>query len=331
MASTRSGNMKLARRKFLRLVVVAAAASATPCIVRAQSYPTRPVRVIVGFPPGGGADIAARLLSQWLSERLGEPFVIENRPGAASEIGTEAAARASPDGYTLLLVTSANLVNASLYQDANFNFLRDIAPVASVIRGAFAMVVSPSFPAQTVPQFIAYAKANPGKINMAAAGAGTRVAGELFKMITGTDMTAVQYRGGAPAMTDVMSGQVQVFFSPLPEPAEFIKTGKLHALAVTSTTRSAVFPATPTLAEFVPGYEASTFTGIGAPRNTPGEIIDTLNRAINAGLADPNLRSRFTDLATEVFPGTPADCGKFFAAETEKWAKVVKFAGLKPE
>jgi tripartite-type tricarboxylate transporter receptor subunit TctC len=324
--------MKLShRRHFLRLTAGAVALPAVLRIARADTYPSRPVHMIVGFAPGGGADIGARLVGQWLSERLGQPFVIENRSGAAGNIATEAVVRAAPDGYTLLFATISATVNVSLYENANFNFLRDIAPVAGVLSAPLAMVVNPSFSAKTVPEFIAYAKANRGKVNMAVAGSSTRVAGELFKMMSGVEMTPVQYRGGALALTDLMGGQVQVFFSPLPEPTELIRAGKVRALAVSTTARSEAFPDTPTIGEFVPGYEASAWNGIGSPRNTPVEIIDIINKQVNLGLADPKLKSRFADLGTAVFPGSPADFGKFVAADSEKWAKVVKFAGIKPE
>jgi tripartite-type tricarboxylate transporter receptor subunit TctC len=287
--------------------------------------------MIVGFAPGGGADIGARLVSQGLSERLGQQIVGENRSGAAGNLATEAVVRAAPDGYMLLFATISAGINVSLYENTNFNFLRDIAPVAGVLRAALAMVVNPAFPAKSVPEFIAYAKANRGKVNMAVAGSSTRVAGELFRMMSGVEMTPVQYRGGALALTDLMGGQVQVFFSPLPEPTELIRAGKVRALAVTTATRSEAFPDTPTIGEFVPGYEASVWNGIGAPRSTPVEIIDILNRQVNLGLADPKLKAKFADLGTTVFPGSPADFGKYVAADSEKWAKVIKFADIKPE
>jgi tripartite-type tricarboxylate transporter receptor subunit TctC len=273
------------------------------------------------------------LIGQWLSERLSQPFVIESRPGASSNIATEAVVRAPADGYTLLLVASANASNATLYDKLNFNFIRDIAPVASIIRAPFVMEVNPSLPAKTVPEFIAYAKANPGKINMASSGNGTlpHVSGELFKMMTGVDMVHVPYRGGAPALVDLLSGQVQVRFGVVTESIAYVKAGKLRALAVTTAARSEVLPDVPTMGEFVPGYEASAWAGIGAPRNTPAEIIENLNTDINAGLADPKLKARFADLGATVFVGSPADFGKYIADETEKWAKVVKFAGIKPD
>ena len=324
--------MKLLRRQFLHLAAGAAALPALSLIARAQAYPARPVHVIVGYPPGSGPDIEGRLIGQWLSERLGQPFIMENRPGASSNIATEAVVHAPADGYTLLLVASANASNATLYDKLSFNFIRDIAPVASIMRAPFVMQVNPSFPAKTVPEFIAYAKANPGKINMASSGNGTlpHVCGELFKMMTGIDMTHVPYRGGAPAMIDLMSGQVQVGFSVVTETLAHIKSGKLRALAVTTAARSDVLPDVPTIGEFVPGYEASAWVGIGAPRNTPNEIVEKLNADINAGLNDPKLKARFADLGATVFVGSPADFGRFLADETEKWAKVVKFAGIKP-
>ena len=324
--------MKLLRRQFLHLATGAAALPAVSRIALALDYPTRPVHVIVGYPPGSGPDIEARLIGQWLSERLDQPFIIENRPGAASNIATEMVVHAPADGSTLLLVASANASNATLYDKLNFNFIRDIAPVASIMRAPFVMEVNPSFPAKSVPEFIAYAKANPRKINMASSGNGTlpHVCGELFKMMTGIDMVHVPYRGGAPALVDLLSGQVQVGFSVVTESIEYIKAGKLRALAVTTAARSEVLPDIPTVSEFVPDFEASAWVGIGAPRNTPTEIIEKLNTDINAGLADPKLKARFADLGATVFVGSPTDFGRFIAGETEKWAKVVKFAGIKP-
>ncbi len=324
--------MKLIRRQFLHLAAGAVALPAVSRIALALDYPTRPVHVIVGYPPGSGPDIEARLIGQWLSERLGQPFIIENRPGAASNLATEAVVHAPADGYTLLLVASANASNATLYDKLSFNFIRDIAPVASIMRAPFVMQVNPSFPAKSVPEFVAYAKANPRKINMASSGNGTlpHVCGELFKMMTGIDMVHVPYRGGAPAMVDLMSGQVQVGFSVVTETIEHIKSGTLRALAVTTAARSEVLPNVPTISEFVPGYEASAWVGIGAPSNTPTEIIEKLNADINAGLTDLKLKARFAELGATVFVGSPADFGRFIADETEKWAKVVKFAGIKP-
>ena len=324
--------MKILRRQLLRLAAGAVGLPAISRIALALDYPTRPVHVIVGYPPGSGPDLEARLIGQWLSERLGQPFIIENRPGAASNIATEAVVRAPTDGYTLLLVASANASNATLYDNLNFNFIRDIAPVASIMRAPFVMEVNPSLPAKSVPEFIVYAKANPGKINMASSGNGTlpHVAGELFKMMTGIDMVHVPYRGGAPAMVDLISGRVQVGFNVVTESIGYIKAGKLRALAVTTAARSEVLPDIPTVSEFVPGYEASAWVGIGAPRNTPVEIIEKLNADINAGLADPKLKARFAELGATISGGSPAEFGRFIAGETEKWAKVVKFAGIKP-
>jgi tripartite-type tricarboxylate transporter receptor subunit TctC len=299
----------------------------------AQSYPTRPVRFIIGYPPGGSADITARLLGQWLSERLGQPFVIESRPGASTNIATEAVVRAPPDGYTLLLVAPANAINATLYEKLNFNFIRDIAPVAGIIRFPNVIVVNPSVPAKTVPEFIAYAKANPGRLNMASSGNGStiHVSGELFKMMTGVNMIHVPYRGGAPALTHKISGQVQVMFDNVPTSIEFIRAGKLRALAVTTATRSEVLPDLPTVADFVPGYEASAWYGVGVPKGTPDDIIDKLNKEINAILAEPKAKARLADLGASLLAGSPADFGKLVADETEKWGKVVKFSGAKPD
>ena len=299
----------------------------------AQTYPTRPVRLIIGYPPGGSADITARLLGQWLSERLGQPFVIESRPGASTNIATEAVVRAPPDGYTLLLVAPANAINATLYEKLNFNFISDIAPVAGIIRFPNVMVVNPLVPAKSVPEFIAYAKANPGRLNMASSGNGStiHVSGELFKMMTGVNMVHVPYRGGAPALTDMISGQVQVMFDNVPTSIEFIRAGKLRALAVTTATRSEVLPDLPTVADFVPGYEASAWYGVGVPKGTPDDIIDKLNKEINAILGDPKAKARLADLGASLLAGSPADFGKLVADETEKWGKVVKFSGAKPD
>jgi tripartite-type tricarboxylate transporter receptor subunit TctC len=325
--------MKLPRRDFLHLAAGAAALPAVSRLARAQDYPARPVRLIVGFAPGGTTDITARLIGQWLSERLGQQFVIENRTGAATNIATEAVVRAPADGYTLLLVTASNAINATLYDKLSYNFIRDIAPVAGIIRYPLVMQVNPSFPAKTVPEFISYAKSNPGKISYGSGGIGTsiHVASELFKMMAGVDMIHVPYRGGAPAMTDLMAGQVQVVFNPVPESMEFIRAGKLRPLAVTTATRSEVLPDVPTVGDFVPGYEASALQGIGAPKDTPAQIVEKLNKEINVGLADSKLKARFTDLGATVFVVSPADFGKFIADETEKWAKVIKFAGAKAE
>jgi tripartite-type tricarboxylate transporter receptor subunit TctC len=325
--------MKLPRRQFIRLATGAVALPAIPRLAGAQSYPSRPVRLIVGFPAGGSADIVARLIGQSLSERLGQPFIIENRPGAGSNIGTETVVRAPPDGYTLLMVSAANVTNATLYDNLNFNFIRDIAPVAFMDRVANVLEVNPSVPAKTVPEFIAYAKANPGKINMASGGTGSsqHVAGELFKMMAGVDLVHVPYRGVAPALTDLLAGQVQVLFDTVPASLPHIRAGKLRALAVTTAARSEALPDVPTVGDFVPGYEASSIHGIGAPRNTPADIIDRLNKEVNAALADPKFQARIADLGGIVAVGSPADFGKIIAEETEKWAKVVKFSGAKAE
>jgi len=325
--------LKLARRRFLHLATAAAALPSVSRMATAQTYPTRPVRLIIGYPPGGSADITARLLGQWLSERLGQPFVIESRPGASTNIATEAVVRAPPDGYTLLLVAPANAINATLYEKLNFNFISDIAPVAGIIRFPNVMVVNPLVPAKTVPEFIAYAKANPGRLNMASSGNGStiHVSGELFKMMTGVNMVHVPYRGGAPALTDMISGQVQVMFDNVPTSIEFIRAGKLRALAVTTATRSEVLPDLPTVADFVPGYEASAWYGVGVPKGTPDDIIDKLNKEINAILAEPKAKARLADLVASLLAGSPADFGKLVADETEKWGKVVKFSGAKPD
>jgi tripartite-type tricarboxylate transporter receptor subunit TctC len=325
--------VKLPRRNFLHLAAGAAALPGLPRIARAQSYPSRPVRVIVPFAAGGGVDIVARLIGQWLSEQLRQPFVIENRPGGGGNIGTEAVVRAPADGYTLLLVTAANAINTTLYEKLSFNLSRDIAPVAGIIVVPNVMVVHPSVPAKTIPEFIAYAKANPGKVNMASGpiGGSSHVSGELFKMLTGTDMLLVSYRGTAPAVTDLLAGQVQVLFNSPPASIEYIKAGRLRALAVTTTTRSEVLPDVPTVSEFVPGYEASQWYGVGAPKNTPAQIVEELNKEINAGLAAPKLKARLADLGGTPIAGSPADFGKFIAEETEKWGKVIRAANIKPE
>jgi tripartite-type tricarboxylate transporter receptor subunit TctC len=317
----------------LHLAAGAAALPAVSRIARAQTYPTRPVRLVVGAPAGGGFDIVARLMGQWLSERLGQPFVIDNRPGAGGNIGTEAVVRAPSDGYTLLLVTAASAINVTLYEKLSFNLSRDIVPVAGIADVPEVMVVNPSLPAKTVPEFIAYAKANPGKLSMASGGNGTpsHVAGELFKMMTGTNMVHVPYRGLSPALTDLLGGQVQVAFGGLPSSIEHIRTGKLRALAVTTAARSEALPNIPTAGEFVPGYEASMWYGIGAPKNTPAEIVAKLNTEVNAALADPKLKARLADVGGTVLAGSSADFGKLIADETEKWAKVIKFAGIKPQ
>jgi tripartite-type tricarboxylate transporter receptor subunit TctC len=325
--------MKLPRRHFLHLAAGVAALPAMPRIARAQAYPSRPVHVIVGFPPGGTADIVARLMGQRLSERLGQQVIIENRPGAGANIGTEAVVRAPADGYTLLLVGSYNAINATLYDRLNFNFSRDIVPVAGLIRAPSVLEVNPSVPAKSVPEFIAYAKANPGKLTMASSGIGTpsHVIGELFKFMTGVNLVHVPYRGAAPAVTDLLAGQVQVFFDPIPNSIGYIRAGKLRPLAITSATRSEALPDVPTVSEFVPGYEATGWFGIGAPKATPAEIVDKLNKEINEGLVDPKLKARFADLGAAVFPGSSSDFAKFIAEETEKWAKVIKFSGAKAD
>ena len=323
--------MKLPRRTFLRL-----AAAALPAVSRmamAQPYPSRPVRIIVGQAAGSGSDTAARLIGQWLWERLGQQFIIENRPGAAGNIATEAVVRALPDGHTLLLVNAGNAINATLYDKLNFNFIRDIAPVAGIFRVPQVMEVNPSVPVKTVSEFIAYAKANPGKVNMASAGIGSvhHVAGELFKFMTGVDMVHVPYRGTTPALTDLLAGQAQVMFDVTPSSTPHIRAGKLRALAVTTATRADVLPEIPIMGDFVPGYEASAWLGFGAPKDTPGAIIGMLNREVNAGLADPAIKTRIADLGGTVLAISPAEFGKLIADETEKWAKVVKFANIKPE
>ena len=325
--------MKLPRRNFLHLAAGAAALPAVSRIARAQTYPSRPIRVIVPFAAGGQSDILARLIGQWLSERLGQPFVIENRPGAAANIGTEAVVRAPPDGYTLLLVSTTNAINATLYDKLNFNFIRDIAPVATISRNTHVMAVHPSMPAKTVPEFIAYSKANPGKINMASAGSGStsHVCGELFKMMAGVNLVHVPYRGAGPALVDLLAGVVQVYFSPTPPAIEYIKARKLRALAVTAALRSEALPDIPTIGEFVPGYEASGWSGIGSPKSTPTEVIDKLNREINTALADPKFKAQLADLGGDVLALSPADFGKLIAEETEKWGKVVKSTGIKAD
>jgi tripartite-type tricarboxylate transporter receptor subunit TctC len=325
--------VKLPRRQFLHLTAGAAALSTVSRITWAQAYPARPVHVVAPFAAGGPADILARLIGQWLSERLGQPFVIENRPGAGGNVGTEVVVRASPDGYMLLLIGSFNTINATLYDKLNFNFIRDIAPVAAIIHQPLVMAIHPSVPAKTVPEFIAHAKANPGKINMASGGIGStpHVAGELFQMMTGVRMIHVPYRGAGLALVDLLAGQVQVYFVQTVASIKYIRTGQLRPLAVTTAMRSEALPDIPTVDEFVPGYEASAWQGIGAPKNTPAEIIDRLNKEINAGLADPKLKTRLTDLGGTVLVGSPADLGKLIADETEKWAKVIRAAGIKAE
>jgi tripartite-type tricarboxylate transporter receptor subunit TctC len=323
--------MSFLRRQLLHLLAGAAVLPNLTRVASALDYPTRPVHIIVGFAPGGPADTIARLTGHGLSERLGQQFIIENRTGAGTNIATEAVVNAPPDGYTLLLITSANFINATLYQTLNFNFIRDIVPVGSLSREPAVMLVHPSVPAETVPEFIAYAKANPGKINMASGGNGapSHVFGELFKMSAGVNMVHVPYRGASPAVTALLGGQVQVFFSPLSTAVEYIKAGKLRGLAVTTATRSEALADVPTMREFLPDYEASNWYGIGAPRKTPAEVIDKLNREINAVLADQGMRARIADLGETVLGGSPADFAKPIAEETDKWAKVVKFSGAK--
>ena len=325
--------MTLPRRRFLSLAAAAVALPAVSRSARAQAYPARPVRLIIGYPPGGSADITARLTGQWLSERLGQPVVIESRPGAGTNLATEAVVRAPADGYTLLLVAPANAINTTLYEKLNFNYLRDMAPVAGLIRFPNVMEVHPSVPVKTVPEFIAYAKANPGKLNFASSGNGSTIhmSGELFKMMTGVDMVHVPYRGGALALTDLLAGQVQVMFDNIPTSAEHVRTGRLRGLAVTSDKRSDVLPDLPTVADFVPGYESSAWYGLGAPKGTPADIIERLNRETNAILADAKAKARFAELGASLLPGSVADFGKLLADETEKWGKVVKFSGAKAE
>jgi tripartite-type tricarboxylate transporter receptor subunit TctC len=324
--------MQFSRRHLLHLAGGAAALTGSRR-ARAQAYPSRPIRVIVGFPAGGPTDITARVMAQWLSERLGQQIVIENRAGAGSNIAVEATINAPPDGYTLLIVGATNAINATLYEKLNFNFIRDIAPVAGIIRVPLIMAVHPSVPVKTVAEFIAYAKANPGKINMGSGGIGTtlHVSGELFEMMTGVDMLHVPYRGAGPMLTDLLGGQVQVGFDPMPSSIGYVKAGQLRPLAVTTATRSEALPELPTVGDFVAGYEASTWYGVGAPKNTPAEIIEKLNKEINAGLADPKLKARLTDLGGMMLTGSAAEFGAFIVEETEKWAKVVKFSGAKAE
>jgi tripartite-type tricarboxylate transporter receptor subunit TctC len=324
--------MKLPRRNFLHLAAGAAALPAVQCIAWAQAYPARPVRIIVGFAAGSASDIVARLLGQLLSERLGQPFVVENRPGAGTNLATEAVVRAPADGYALLMVASANSITPTLYDRLNFNFIQDIAPIAGTNSNPYIMVVNPSLPAKTVPEFIAYAKTNPGKINMGSSGVGTvlHLSGELFKMMAGLDMVHVPNRSGGQ-LNDLIAGQVQVVFSPLPITVEQVRAGRLRALAVTSASRLEAMPDVPTLNEFLPGYETSGWNGVGAPKNTPAEIIEKLNKEINAGLASPGIKARFADLGLTALTGTPADFGKFIAAETEKWGKVIRAANIKAD
>jgi tripartite-type tricarboxylate transporter receptor subunit TctC len=325
--------MKILRRKLLHLAAGAVALPAVSRLAFADTYPSRPVHLIVGFAAGGPQDIVMRLMTQWLSERLGQSFIVDNRPGAGGNIGAEQVVRAEPDGYALLSVSAPNAINATLYTNLNFNFVRDIAPVASIMRVPLVMEVNPSVPVHTVPEFIAYAKANPGKISYASAGIGTpqHVSAELFKLLTGVNMVHVPYRGAAPALQDLIGGQVQVMIDTTPASMQHIKSGRVRPLAVTTAKRADVLPDLPTVGDFVPGYEATSWFGIGAPRNTPAAVIATLNKEINAGLEDSKIKARLIDLGGILLPGSPADFGKLIAAETEKWAKVVKFSGAKPD
>jgi tripartite-type tricarboxylate transporter receptor subunit TctC len=326
-------DMKLPRRKFLRLAAGAGAFPAISRIASADTYPSRPVRIIVGFPPGSLSDTIARLAGQWLSDRLGQQFVVENRPGAASNLATETVVRAPADGYTLLLVTSVNAINATLYDNLNFDLIHDIVPVANITRGPGVMEVNPTFPAKSVPEFIAYAKANPGKINMATSGSGSMldVYGELFMMMAGVDMVRVPYHGSPPALADLMGDRVQVVFDTFAASIALVRAGKLRALAVTTTTRSAALPDIPSLSDFLPGYDASSWEAIGAPKNTPPDIVEKLNKEINAAFVDPSMKQRFADLGRTTFVNSPAEFGKFIAEEKEKWGKVIKFANIKPD
>jgi tripartite-type tricarboxylate transporter receptor subunit TctC len=325
--------MNLLRRHFLTLMGAALTSTAAPPLASAQEYPSRPVRIIAGFAAGGGVDVTARLIGQWLGERLGQSFVIENRTGAGGNIGTEAVVNAAPDGYTLLLASVPNAVNATLYDKLNFNFIRDTAPVAGIIRVPMVMLLNPSVPATTVPEFIAYAKTNPEKVNMASAGKGSapHMAGELFKMMAGINLVHVPYRGQGPALSDLLGGQVQVLFAATPGTTDYIATGRLRALAVTSALRAEVLPHLSPVGDFVPGYEASQWYGISAPKNTPAEIVARLNREINAAIADPAMKARFAAIGGEPLPGSPAEFGRLIAEETEKWGKVVRAAGIKPD
>jgi tripartite-type tricarboxylate transporter receptor subunit TctC len=325
--------MKFSRRVFMPLAAAAAALPAVPRLARAQAYPSKPARIVVGFPAGGATDIMARLMGEWLTQRLGQQFIIDNKPGVSGNIGTESVVRAPADGYTLLQVVTPNAINAALYSNLGFDFIKDIAPVIYLARLAYVVVVNPSVPATTLPELIAYAKANPGKINYGSAGQGTpqNIACELFKMMTGVNLVHVPYRGGAPAVADLISGHLQVIFAPVSESIQQIKAGKLRALAVTTTTRLDVLPDVPPVADFVPGYEASGFAGIGVPRNTPADIVTLLNKELNAGLADAKIKERIVELGGTVTGGTPAEFGKIISEATEKWAKVIKFAGVKAE
>jgi tripartite-type tricarboxylate transporter receptor subunit TctC len=333
MAATRGRIMKLLRRHFLKLAAAAAAAPALPRLAAALAYPTRPVRIVAGFAAGGGVDITARLIGQWLGGRLGQSFITENRPGAGGNIGTEAVVTAAPDGYTLLLATVPNAVNASLYEKLDFNFIRDIAPVAGIIRVPMVILLNPLVPAKTVPEFIAYAKANPGKVDMASAGNGSapHLAGELFKMMAGVDLVHIPYRGQGPALTDLLGGQMQVLFATTPGTSEYISSGKLRALAVTSASRAEMLPELPTVGDFVPGYDTSQWYGLCAPAKTPPDIVNRLNAEVNAGIADPGMKAKLAAIGGEPLPGTPADFARLIAEETDKWAKVVRAAGIKAE
>ena len=325
--------MQIRRRSLAHLAIGAAALPFVPGLAQAQAYPSRPARIVVGFPAGGATDIQGRLMAEWLTERLGQQFIVENKPGASGNIGTETVAKAAPDGYTLLQVVTPHVINPALYSNLSFDFMRDIAPVIYSARLAYLVVVNPSVPAKTLPEFIAYAKANPGKINYGSAGQGTpqNIACELFKMMTGVNLVHVPYKGGAPAVADLISGHVQVIFAPLSESIQQVKAGKLRALAVTPSARLAVLPDVPTVAEFVPGYEASGFAGIGVPRGTPAEIIALLNKELNAGLASDKVKTRIVELGGTVMGGTPAEFAKVLGEATEKWAKVIKAAGIKAE
>ena len=325
--------MKLPRRQFLHLAAGVTALPAVSRIAAAQAYPSRPVRIIVPFAPGGATDIMARLVGQWLSERLGQQFVTENRPGAGSNVGTEVVVNAPPDGYTLLQVGASSAINMTLYEKLNFNFLRDITPVAGIISIPYIMAVNPSLPAKTVPEFIAYAEMNPSKVNMGSGGNGTagHLSGELFKMMARVNMVHVPYRGEAPALTDLLGGRLQVMFATVPASIEYIRAGKLRALAVTSARRSEVLPDLSMVGEFVPGYETSAWQGLGAPKNTPGDIVDKLNKETNAALADAKMKARLADLGGTPLVGSPADFGKLIAEEAEKWGKVIRAANIKPE
>jgi tripartite-type tricarboxylate transporter receptor subunit TctC len=324
--------MQLHRRRFLQLAGATLVAPTGSGVAWAQAYPARPVRLVVGFAAGGVTDIVARLMGQWLSERLGQQFVVENRTGAATNVATEGVVRAVPDGYTLLISSASNAINATLYDNLNFKFIRDTTPIASVIATPLVMMVNPSFPAKTVEAFIAYAKASPGKVNMASSGSGSppHVASELFKMMTGVKMVHVPYRGDIPAITDLLAGQVQVYFGTLPASIEYVKAGNLRALAVTSATRSEALPDIPTMGEILPGYEATIWNGLNGPKNTPADVVGKLNREINAALADPKFKGRLTELGATPLPGSPADYAKLVADETEKWGKVVKLSGATP-